>query len=125
MRRCRSSSSNRSGNSPSAGPPNGGRRRTSPPWEPTMTDDSSAGAVTAADDGRTADTGSVARRLEPILLIVEEPQSLVSLAAAVGAPVAAVRPATEALVDDYVGRSAGPRRGYDRPEVGGGGRAYA
>ncbi|WP_322409360.1 SMC-Scp complex subunit ScpB [Microbacterium invictum] len=67
---------------------------------------------------------SVARRLEAILLVVEEPQSLVSLATAVGAPVAAVRQAVEALVADYDGESGGPRRGFELREVGGGWRLY-
>lgn len=66
----------------------------------------------------------VARRLEAILLIVEEPQSLVSLATAVGAPVPAVRQAIEGLVDDYDGRAGGPRRGFELREVGGGWRLY-
>jgi segregation and condensation protein B len=66
----------------------------------------------------------VARRLEAILLIVEEPQSLVSLATAVGAPVPAVRQAIEGLVEDYDGRAGGPRRGFELREVGGGWRLY-
>jgi segregation and condensation protein B len=83
-----------------------------------MTADSSSRAAL------TAETASVARQLEAILLIVEEPQSLVSLATAVGAPVAAVRQAMEALVDDYDGRAGGPRRGFELREVGGGWRLY-
>ena len=70
------------------------------------------------------DDASVARRLEAILLIVEEPQSLVSLATAVGAPVPAVRQAIEALVEDYDGERGGPRRGFELREVGGGWRLY-
>lgn len=66
----------------------------------------------------------VARRLEAILLVVEEPQSLVSLAAAVGSPVPAVRQAIEGLVDDYDGRAGGPVRGFELREVGGGWRLY-
>ena len=66
----------------------------------------------------------VARRLEAILLIVEEPQSLVSLATAVGAPVPAVRQAIEALVEDYDGLAGGPRRGFELRAVGGGWRLY-
>lgn len=69
-------------------------------------------------------TTDVARRLEAILLVVEEPQSLVSLATAVGAPVAAVRQAIEGLVDDYDGRTGGPVRGFELREVGGGWRLY-
>jgi segregation and condensation protein B len=80
-----------------------------------MTDDVSTSAPAALE---------VARRLEAILLVVDEPQSLVSLAAAVAAPVAAVRQAIEGLVDDYDGRSGGPRRGFELREVGGGWRLY-
>lgn len=70
------------------------------------------------------DAVSVARRLEAILLIVDEPQSLVSLATAVGAPVPAVRQAVESLVADYDGQAGGPRRGFELREVGGGWRLY-
>ncbi|WES65742.1 SMC-Scp complex subunit ScpB [Microbacter sp. GSS18] len=66
----------------------------------------------------------VARRLEAILLVVDEPQSLVSLATAVSAPVAAVRQAIESLVTDYDGLAGGPRRGFELREVGGGWRLY-
>ncbi len=67
---------------------------------------------------------SVARKLEAILLIVDEPQSLVALATAVGEPVPAVRQAVEGLVADYDGLTGGPRRGFELREVGGGWRLY-
>ncbi|WZH36910.1 MAG: SMC-Scp complex subunit ScpB [Microbacterium enclense] len=73
---------------------------------------------------RPSDAASVARRLEAILLVVDEPQSLVSLAAAVGAPVPAVRQAVEGLVADYDGETGGPVRGFELREVGGGWRLY-
>ena len=63
-------------------------------------------------------------KLEAILMILDEPLGLVALAAAVGAPVPAVRQALERLVDDYDGRGAGPRRGFELREVGGGWRLY-
>lgn len=63
-------------------------------------------------------------KLEAILLILDEPLGLVALAAAVSAPVAAVRQALETLVDDYDGRGHGPRRGFELREVGGGWRLY-
>lgn len=63
-------------------------------------------------------------RLEAILLIIDEPLGLVALAAAVGAPVPAVRQAIETLVDDYDGNGSGPRRGFELREVGGGWRLY-
>jgi len=72
----------------------------------------------------TDDVHAVARKLEAILLIVEEPQSLVALATAVGEPVPAVRQAIEGLVADYDGETGGPRRGFELREVGGGWRLY-
>ncbi len=66
----------------------------------------------------------VARALEALLLIADEPQSLVALATAVGAPVPAVRQAVEGLVADYDGETGGPRRGFELREVGGGWRLY-
>ena len=66
----------------------------------------------------------VPRALEAILMVADEPQSLVSLATAVGVPVAAVRQAIEALVADYDGESGGIRRGFELREVGGGWRVY-
>ena len=95
-----------------------------------MTADAPTGAETGAPsrDAHTqtaaANATDVARRLEAILLIVDEPQSLVSLATAVGAPVAAVRQAIEGLVEDYDGLAGGPRRGFELREVAGGWRIY-
>lgn len=76
------------------------------------------------DDLTTTTEAPLTERLEAILLIIEEPHSLVSLAAAVGAPVPAVRQAIESLVDEYDGRGQGPRRGFELREVGGGWRLY-
>lgn len=89
-----------------------------------MTDDTLADTDTAAPPARPNDAASVARRLEAILLILDEPQSLVALAAAVAAPVPAVRQAIEGLVADYDGETGGPRRGFELREVGGGWRVY-
>jgi len=94
-----------------------------------MTDDRSTGNVPVTDgptDEVRAATAEapLTERLEAILLIIEEPHSLVSLAAAVGAPVPAVRQAIESLVDEYDGRGQGPRRGFELREVGGGWRLY-
>lgn len=75
-------------------------------------------------DEPAASVPVLARQLEAILFVVDEPQSLVSLATAVGAPVAAVRQAVEGLVADYDGLTGGPRRGFELREVGGGWRLY-
>ena len=45
----------------------------------------------------------VARALEAVLMVVDEPQSLVGLASALGRPVPEVRAALAALVADYDG----------------------
>ena len=74
-------------------------------------------------DDTTSDFASdITRRLEAIMMILDEPHSLVSLAAAVGAPVPAVRQAIETLVADYDGLTGGPKRGFELREVGGGWR---
>jgi segregation and condensation protein B len=64
------------------------------------------------------------RSLEAILMIADEPQSLVSLATALGAPVPAVRQSIERLVADFDGENGGVRRGFELREVGGGWRIY-
>ncbi len=64
------------------------------------------------------------RSLEAILLVADEPQSLVSLATALSAPVPAVRQSIERLVADYDGEDGGVRRGFELREVGGGWRLY-
>jgi segregation and condensation protein B len=66
----------------------------------------------------------IPRALEAILMVADEPQTLISLATAVGAPVAAVRQSIEALVADYDGVGDGIRRGFEIREVGGGWRIY-
>ncbi|HEU4849592.1 MAG TPA: SMC-Scp complex subunit ScpB [Terrimesophilobacter sp.] len=69
------------------------------------------------------------RRLEAIFMVADEPQSVVSLATALGAPVPAVRQSIERLVADYdgagdAGTGVGTRRGFELREVGGGWRIY-
>ena len=82
--------------------------------------DTTPESVTAALD--------VERSLEAILMIADEPQTLVSLATALSVPVAAVRQSIERLVADFdgesVGAGSGIRRGFELREVGGGWRIY-
>ena len=70
----------------------------------------------------------VERSLEAILMIADEPQTLVSLATALSVPVAAIRQSIERLVADFDGESIGAgggiRRGFELREVGGGWRIY-
>jgi segregation and condensation protein B len=80
-----------------------------------------------------ADGVDLARALEAIFMVVDEPQSVVGLASAVGRPVKEVRAAIASLVADYDGEpdpgassgaAARPRRGFELREVGGGWRLY-
>lgn len=64
------------------------------------------------------------RVLEAIFMVVDEPQGVVGLASAVGRPVAEVRAAIAELVADFDGVAAGPQRGFELREVGGGWRIY-
>lgn len=66
----------------------------------------------------------VERRLEAILMVADEPQSIVSLATALSAPVKEVTRAIEALVADFDGVDGSIRRGFELREVGGGWRIY-
>ena len=70
------------------------------------------------------DVTTLERTLEAVLMVADEPQSLVSLATALGAPVPAVRQSIERLVADFDGDDGGVRRGFELREVGGGWRIY-
>ncbi len=89
-----------------------------------MTDDTTTADISTSSQAEGATEIALTEKLEAILLIIDEPLGLVALAAAVGAPVAAVRQAIETLVDDYDGNGRGPRRGFELREVGGGWRLF-
>jgi segregation and condensation protein B len=91
-----------------------------------MADRDGAEVDGAAVDGAEL---SLERRLEAILMVADEPISLVSFATALGAPVPAVRQSIERLVADYDGvvtdgSGSGTKRGFELREVGGGWRMY-
>lgn len=89
-----------------------------------------AAAAASTEDSESARTpvADIPRALEAIFMIADEPQTLVSLATAVGAPIPAVRQSIETLVADYDGNGSGAggstRRGFELREVGGGWRIY-
>jgi segregation and condensation protein B len=66
----------------------------------------------------------IERAIEAILMVADEPQSLVSMAAALSTPVSAVRKAVARLVADFDGENGGIRRGFELREVAGGWRIY-
>lgn len=91
-----------------------------------MTDELSGDELSGATsiDEAGSDAAALDRRLEAVLLVADEPLAVVTLATAVGVPVAIVRESIARLVDDYDGASGGPRRGFELREVGGGWRLY-
>ena len=91
------------------------------------------GAATEAEHAPAARPDASARplerRIEAILMVADEPQGAVHLATALQAPVKEVKAAIQALRADYDGepvggRPAGPERGFELREVGGGWRIY-
>ena len=84
----------------------------------------------AATDG-TVPAGPIAapdvdaeRAIEALLMVADEPQSVVGLATALGRPVTEVHRAIDRLVADYDGHDGTVRRGFELREVGGGWRFY-
>ncbi len=75
-------------------------------------------------EGGVGIEGPLTEKLEAILMILDEPLGIVALAAAVAAPVPAVRQALETLVAVYDGEGGARRRGFELREVGGGWRLY-
>ena len=68
---------------------------------------------------------SLQAAIEALLMVADQPLSLVSLAQATGNPLDRVRVAVDFLRADYAGEGLGPRRGFELREVGGGWRVYA
>ena len=79
-----------------------------------------------SNGGATSGGGGLAieRRLEAILMVADEPQSLVHLATAVAHPLVDVREAILRLVADFDGVDGTVRRGFELREVAGGWRIY-
>ena len=73
---------------------------------------------------RAPQSADIERSLEAILMVADEPQTLVSLATSLRVPIPVVRQSIERLVADYDGLAGGPRRGFELREVGGGWRMY-
>lgn len=91
----------------------------------TMAHEGPIERVDAAGGGElAASAGSLERSLEAIFMVVDEPQTVVSLATSLGSPIPAVKQAISNLVADFDGLSDGPRRGFELREVGGGWRIY-
>lgn len=95
----------------------------------TATESAPAVAADEAPARGIPDHVEVTRALEAIFMVVDEPQSVVGLASAVGRPVKEVRAAIAELVADFDGEARpdgtpGTQRGFELREVGGGWRIY-
>ncbi len=95
-----------------------------------MTIDTAQTAETApaAETPRPAVTLDLDRSLEAILMVADQPQSLMHLATAVDRPVADVADAVQRIAADFdgagTGNGPGIRRGFELREVAGGWRIY-
>ena len=78
-----------------------------------------------ADENPAVPEDSLPAAIEALLMVADQPLSLVSLAQATRNPLDLVRRAVEALRLDYAGEANGPVRGFELREVGGGWRVYA
>lgn len=88
-----------------------------------MIDNSPVEAEMAEESSSLADL-DLERAIEAILMVADEPQSMVSLATALSVPVKSVKSAIANLVADFDGENGGVRRGFELREVGGGWRLY-
>jgi len=85
-----------------------------------MTIETDAASLVAPDAAVIA----LARALEAIFMVADEPMSLVAIATSVQVPVSEVRKAIARLVADFDGETGGARRGFELREVAGGWRFY-
>lgn len=67
---------------------------------------------------------SLERELEAILMVADQPQSVMELSTALEVPLQEAKDAIANLVADYNGLQGGPERGFELREVGGGWRIY-
>jgi segregation and condensation protein B len=71
-----------------------------------------------------AEAAALDRSLEAILMVADEPQSLLHLGSALRRPLSDVRRAIARLVADFDGQAGTVRRGFELREVAGGWRIY-
>ena len=69
-------------------------------------------------------TRVLARDIEAVMMVLDEPMSVIALASALEAPISAVTEALNNLVADYDGRLEGVERGFELREVSAGWRLY-
>ena len=90
-------------------------------YTPGTTHTPSAGAPGSA---LAAEAAALDRSLEAILMVADEPQSLLHLGSALRRPLSDVRRSIARLVADFDGQDGTVRRGFELREVAGGWRIY-
>ena len=93
---------------------------TSDPAADPITGPALAGTIQDAAGG----LAPIERKLEALLMVADEPQSLIHLATAVDRPLKDVKAAVARLVADFDGVEGTVRRGFELREVAGGWRIY-
>ncbi|TFB83591.1 SMC-Scp complex subunit ScpB [Cryobacterium algoricola] len=81
-------------------------------------------AAGAPGSALAAEAAALDRSLEAILMVADEPQSLLHLGTALRRPLSDVRRSIARLVADFDGRDGTVRRGFELREVAGGWRIY-
>ena len=102
---------------------------------PVDTDAETAADTDTPDGANSADSPDTSEALvapeqlseaiEALLMVADQPVSVVGLAQATATPTAVVSEVLSSLQKTYDGDAGGPRRGFELREVGGGWRLYA
>lgn len=91
-----------------------------------MTDiDTSPATTEAAADHVVVSPDELPAAIEALLMVADQPLSILALAQVTGATRQAVTDAVTSLRDEYAGETGGRVRGFELREVGGGWRIYA
>ena len=97
---------------------------TSDPTADPLTDPATEAALAGTVQDAAGGLAPIERKLEALLMVADEPQSLIHLATAVDRPLKEVKAAIARLVADFDGVAGTVRRGFELREVAGGWRIY-
>ncbi len=96
---------------------------------PVDTDPDTASDTSASESSASGEVlvpeDQLSEAIEALLMVADQPVSVVGLAQATGTPTKVVSDVLSGLQKTYDGETGGPRRGFELREVGGGWRLYA
>jgi segregation and condensation protein B len=87
--------------------------------------DNLPGSTTQQEASRLVEPDLLSQAIEAVLMVSDQPVSIVALAQLTGHPTTAVLESVKSLAHSYSGESGSPRHGFELREVGGGWRIYA